>query len=170
MSIVPNKWRKKRRYITRAARVKGQSFTREIISLARSFQYAVWIDAFVHRFNNFVRGRCDQATIEMVATFPELRRVAGFAHWFASNGRPIRDQHWWCVAPDGTVVDPTFAQFLPPVRYEELDLNDPDTEARIPTGVCMNCGEDAYEGRYHCSDECEEVTLAEFNSIARGIE
>lgn len=123
--------------------------------------YAAWIDSFVARNAGFVRGKCDAATTEMVAAFPELRRAAGFAH--VSWGR---DQHWWCVAPDGLIVDPTAAQFGPagtPIRYEELDLNDPATRARVPTGKCMDCGGAVYGGATFCSDACEKAT-ADYHS------
>ena len=121
--------------------------------------YRAWIDAYVaSQPNGFVRGKCDKATQMMVEAFPELRRVAGFAH--VSWGR---DQHWWCVAPDGTIVDPTASQFQGGLAdYEELDL-DKDQD-RIPTGVCMDCGDDTYGGKTFCSDICERATLNYLNT------
>lgn len=40
----------------------------------------------------------------MVEAFPELKRVRGHYHcpWL-SKAQP----HWWCVDPDGNIVDPT---------------------------------------------------------------
>lgn len=122
--------------------------------------YEQWIEAYVAaQPGRFVRGKCDKATQEMVKAFPELRRAAGFV--FSTFGR---EQHWWCVDPNKNVVDPTREQFQVVFEYEELDLNDPETRKRVPTGVCMNCGEDTYEGKTFCSDDCENITLADFNS------
>lgn len=117
--------------------------------------YAEWIAAFVERSKGFTRGKCATATREMVAAFPELRRAGGFAHVIWG-----RDQHWWCVAPDGSIVDPTASQFgLAGVfQYEELDFNDPATRARVPTGHCMDCGGDVYGGATFCGPECEAAT------------
>ena len=114
--------------------------------------YAAWIAAYLTRNDNFVRGRCSRATAEMIEAFPELRRACGFAH--VSWGR---DQHWWCVAPDGSIVDPTVNQFgqLGVLQYEELDPNDTATRARVPSGTCMDCGGDVYNGATFCSSECE---------------
>lgn len=128
--------------------------------------YADWIAAYVARHNGFVRGKCAQAVEMMVAAFPELRRAGGFAH--VSWGR---DQHWWCVAPDGLIVDPTVQQFGPPgtpIRYEELDLNDPATRARVPTGKCMDCGGDVYGGDTFCSTECAAATEAYMKAPLHG--
>lgn len=126
--------------------------------------YADWIEAFVaSQPNGFVRGKCSAATAEMVKMFPELRRVAGFAH--VSWGR---DQHWWCVAPDGSVVDPTVAQFgaIGVIKYEEVDIADPAAAATVPTGVCMDCGGDVYNDDTFCSAECQEATAAYLNGSA----
>src|SRR6478609_5090804 len=106
--------------------------------------YGQWIAEYVTRCNGFVRGKCAEATAEMAQAFPELRRVAGFA--LASWGD---DQHWWCVAPDGSVVDPTAAQFGGVIfRYEEIELANPHRP--IPTGACGNCGEPAFGGSMFC--------------------
>lgn len=122
-------------------------------------EYRAWIEAYVASIpNGFVRGVCADATQLMAAEFPELRRVAGFAH--VSWGR---DQHWWCVAPDGTIVDPTVSQFPGrAVDYEELDLE--KDQERIPTGVCMDCGDDTYGGKLFCSTRCENATLRYLNT------
>ncbi len=118
--------------------------------------YLAWIENYVARqTQRFVRGKCDEATREMVKTFPELRRACGFV--FVMWGR---DEHWWCVAPDGSVVDPTAEQFGPVgvLDYEELNLKNPDDVARIPTGKCMDCGEPTYLGKTFCNDLCERAT------------
>jgi hypothetical protein len=122
--------------------------------------YADWTAAFVAQHNGFVRGLCSEATTKMVVAFPELRRACGFATWVAN--RVVRDQHWWCVAPDGMIVDPTRAQFGgQPVDYEEINLDDPNDRARIPTGRCMNCSGDVFGGATFCSDACEANTMTD---------
>lgn len=123
--------------------------------------YAEWIEQYVSfQEGRYVRGKCASATKAMVVAFPELRRVAGFAH----VDHQWTDQHWWCVAPDGTVVDPTAEQFGQVgqhlVDYEELDLNDPKTRGMIPTGRCMDCGDPVYNGATFCNSECERSTDA----------
>ena len=136
--------------------------------------YAAWIRSYVASVSPFVRGRCRAAAREMAAAFPELRIIAGFAHWRVVDAydvgviRTIRDQHFWCVAPDGAVVDPTASQFLGAVvAYEPLDLDDPTTRERVPSGRCMDCGADCYGVRHFCSDACQESTIASLN---RGVE
>lgn len=113
--------------------------------------YLEWIAAYVAARSGFVRGACSTATLEMVEAFPELRRAGGFV--FVAWGR---DEHFWCVAPDGSIVDPTAAQFPGGVfRYDELDLNDPKTREIVPTGYCMNCGGDTFKGATFCDQDCE---------------
>lgn len=121
--------------------------------------YADWIESYVAaQPNRFVRGKCDEATKAMVEAFPELRRAGGFV--YCDWGR---DQHWWCVAPSGEIVDPTAEQFSSIFEYEELDLNDPEAVKRIPTGVCADCGGPVYEGKYFCGTACESATIAYLN-------
>lgn len=116
--------------------------------------WAEWIEEYVSQQpNRFVRGKCDKATELMVEAFPELKRVAGFVH--CSWGL---DQHWWCVSPEGAVVDPTASQFQSIYQYEELDPEDPATRARVPTGICLDCGEAVYNGDTFCNERCELAT------------
>ena len=114
-------------------------------------KYAQWILEYVIGEDHFVRGKCAAATLGMVKAFPELKRVAGFAHveWGS-------DQHWWCVAPDGTVVDPTSSQFPRKIRYEQLDLDNPVTKSRIPTGKCPECGKHVFNNESFCGDSCSK--------------
>ncbi len=132
-------------------------------------QYEKWITAYVAKCNNYLRGRCTAATKEMCEAFPELRRQSGFA-----NGT----EHFWCVAPDGSVVDPTAAQFRSQdpssamfdieIEYEPLKVGD-----EIRVGKCMNCGspifatikqlEDIDNPKLHrtfCDEDCEKETRA----------
>lgn len=125
--------------------------------------YHDWILQYFTRHGGAVRGLCHEATLEMVAAFPELRRACGFASWTAPNGRKVRDQHWWCVRPEGMIVDPTAQQFLGQVIYEELDLSKEEDRAKIPTGKCMDCGADVYNNDEFCNDACRAATAAFYN-------
>lgn len=120
--------------------------------------YEEWIAENVDRGY----GKCREVVGRMVRAFPDLRRACGFYHCPAWGRR----EHWWCVDREGKVVDPTRAQFpsaepgLGVNRYEELDLTNPADRARIPTGVCMDCGGPVYGGDTFCDATCEEQTMA----------
>lgn len=117
----------------------------------KNLVYAAWIAEYTQAHGGAVLGLCGDATHQMTQAFPELRRVPGLVH-FLGGGTA---QHWWCVSPDGAVVDPTVSQYLPqaPVRYEELE---PGQIEALPTGRCMNCGDDAYRRETFCSEACEK--------------
>lgn len=97
------------------------------------------------------RGRCKELVDAAIQSDPTLTAVRGF-YFCPVWGK--RDQHWWAVKPDGTIVDPSALQF--PSRgygiYEPFD------------GVveCAQCGEEMnedaawrLEGRYaYCSYTC----------------
>jgi hypothetical protein len=54
------------------------------------------------------RGKCKELSEAAVLADPTLKLVRG--HYFC----PIwntEEPHWWCVKPDGTVVDPSRLQF-----------------------------------------------------------
>lgn len=91
-------------------------------------------------------GTCREWSWAMAAFFPELRLAKGrYVQW---DGR--RFCHWWCVGPDGTIVDPTRAQFNPGDYIEITEEKD------VPTGACMNCGEECFEGHQTCCDDCSD--------------
>lgn len=54
-----------------------------------------------------LRGKCREMAEAAAAQEPTLRIVRGH-YWCPYWGEQA---HWWCVRPDGTVVDPTAAQF-----------------------------------------------------------
>lgn len=109
------------------------------------------------------RGWCQSATAAMVVAFPELRRARGYVGRKGLNGLY---PHWWCVAPDGAIVDPTVGQFAhlgKRITYEEYD------EAKhgpLPTGKCPNCGEYIFDGK-GLHEECAAEYLAYLNREAR---
>jgi hypothetical protein len=140
-------------------------------------KHSEWIEEY--KANNRVREGCEHATELMCKAFPELKRVAGFVlmdvegmnkemieSCLPSPNMSLFDrrlvwerppgpvQHWWCVDPDGLIVDPTFSQFLASpkllyVAYSE-ELHGPK-----PEGKCLDCGELIF-GREDsvCSDIC----------------
>ncbi len=121
-----------------------------------SFKYETWIDDYVALRNGNVRHRCQGASAEMAGAFPELRRVRGYAHhpdgWSTA--------HWWCETEDGTVLDPTAAQFSQSViRYEEYDEA---VHGPLPVGKCGDCGAFLYAPQSgFCDDVCENAFRAE---------
>jgi hypothetical protein len=110
--------------------------------------YTEWIETYQGQ----VYGMCASLTQQMIEAFPELKRVRG--HYLD----PVwgRREHWWCVAPDGSIVDPTKSQF--PSKgmgpYKEHVEGTPE-----PTGKCHNCGDYCYNGHSFCSLECEKDTM-----------
>lgn len=128
--------------------------------------YADWINATVPKGYG-CRGTCRRYSELMVAAFPELRLACGFVVLLGHKD----EQHWWCVAPDGTVIDPTSGQFAGwtvVLHYDEVDLDDEVDRARIPTGKCMNCGEFCYGGRRNaCSPACDSELSDYFDGVRR---
>jgi hypothetical protein len=96
------------------------------------------------------RGRCKELSEAACAADPTLTLVRG--HYFCPLWN-TDEQHWWCVKPDGTIVDPTREQF-------------PSKGGGIYTPFngmceCAECGTEVpeekavIEGRYaFCSSKC----------------
>jgi hypothetical protein len=105
----------------------------------RAEQYEEWIVVNVNDPHN----TCRQWAHAMVEWFPELAIARG---WYVE---PLlgRVEHWWCLTPSGTVIDPTAAQFPTGGEYEPVT-----DESQVPTGACLNCGDSVYEGLTCCSD------------------
>jgi hypothetical protein len=113
-------------------------------------------------------GQCNHISRKMQAAFPELRIARG-AYDCPSWGRRL---HWWLVTEDGTVVDPTAAQFPSGGlgRYEEWA--DDEVEERCPIGKCANCGDEIYKSDNApcdmiCSEECGRAYTAYLSGFAR---
>jgi hypothetical protein len=94
-----------------------------------------------------LRGRCKEMAEAAVAADPSLTLVRGWyddPHWGSQ-------EHWWTTRPDGTIHDPTAAQFPVPNVVEWY---------RPFEGVypCMECGNEVPEGELVmgccCSGEC----------------
>ncbi len=106
------------------------------VALEPATAYAAWIAKAIAPEPHRVRGHCRMATGAMIEAFHELRQVRGYylcPHWG-------EQQHWWCVALDGSVVDPTAHQFPSKGQglYRELAGDE------LPVGKCMDCGSDTF--------------------------
>lgn len=95
------------------------------------------------------RGRCKELSEAAVLQDPTLKLVRGYYYCNVYG----KQAHWWCVRPDGTIVDPTAKQFPSNGTgvYEPFD------------GIveCAECGKEMkeaearLEGRYaFCSLRC----------------
>lgn len=127
-------------------------------------KYVQWVNEW--RRSNDQRYRCRSASNSLVEAFPELRLVRGWAHVFYDEGvlgtRTAHYEHWWCEAPDGTVVDATNEQWISDLGgeifgYEEYD---PQFHGPEPIGKCMCCGMLIFPGdngdcTWACTPECE---------------
>lgn len=122
-----------------------------------SIAYAAWIECYVARCGGpeATLGRCESAAKEMAAACPELTVTAGHVMCPEPWGRR---GHWWCTAPDGSIVDPTRGQF--PFFDEELSYEPYVEGADVRLGRCMDCGESiwgpASRGyQQFCDESCE---------------
>jgi hypothetical protein len=116
-----------------------------------------WIRANVEN----PQGQCAEITAAMAQAFHELRRVRGHYYCLTWGERA----HWWLVAPDGTVVDPTAAQF--PSRglghYEEWQEG-----AEEPVGRCANCGGEIYASSGYTDTVCSDLCARSYESYLMG--
>lgn len=130
----------------------------------RDETYEDWIAGYVKSQTGNVRYRCQSASEAMAKAFPELRLARGWVTLESSD----RLEHWWCVTPNGAVIDPTEFQFDDyrgaPESYEEYDEG---KHGSLPTGKCPECGEFIYDGR-DLHPECEQSYLAYLNGVTRG--
>jgi len=127
--------------------------------------YQVWIEDTIEGDGY---AQCEKVVTEMAEMFPELEARKGFYHDLIWGRRT----HWWCRHREtGRIIDPTGLQHptgsLFPESdgaYEDLtDLPDEELARRVPSGVCMDCGDPVYEGKTFCSTSCERATLAYLN-------
>jgi hypothetical protein len=93
-----------------------------------------------------LRGKCHEYAEAAVAADPSLTLTRG---WYCD---PIwgREEHWWTTRPDGSIFDPTSAQF--PMGGVEQWYE--PFEGHYP---CMECGGDVLEADLVngcCSSRC----------------
>jgi len=103
------------------------------------------------------RGKCKEFVDQAVKDDPSLTAVRG--HYYCPMWG--KQAHWWCVRPDGTVYDPTVAQFPRPHIGEYVPFDG--------TVECAECGRVVGEnfakidGRYaFCSYECNAKFVGVF--------
>lgn len=112
-------------------------------------EYQKWIE---HHVADKGTGKCKEITQAMQEAFPELRLIRGHYYCLVWGER----EHWWLVDVDGSIVDPTAAQFPSKGgRYEALADDTPE-----PTGKCPNCGEYCYGSGECCSEACHKSYVA----------
>lgn len=117
---------------------------RQLIAEERSYYHASQRDKLTDQ--DICRHKCVGFTEKLAKLHPELTLQAGFVHFktFADQGFK-GSEHWWCLTPEGQIIDPSVAQFgevteANPLVYTPFN---PDTH-KIIIGKCMNCGWEIY--------------------------
>jgi hypothetical protein len=124
-------------------------------------EYKQWIDDWLLSHSSIAA--CSSATWDMMRTFPELRRVRG--HYYCTIWGPR--EHWWLIATDGSVVDPTAEQFPSRGTGEYVELDYFRDTSLDPTGKCPNCGGTCYGGADFCDDDCANDFINDLNDEIR---
>lgn len=104
------------------------------------------------------RGKCKEMSEAACLADPTLRLARGHYH----DAMWGEQAHWWCVKPDGTIIDPTKDQF--PTKgsgaYIEFD-------GRVE---CSNCGKEGTEDIFDCSHGrycfCSSQCYGQFVGVA----
>jgi len=118
-------------------------------------RYQAWIDA--QALPEYPVGLCYHVSHKMAQAFPELVLTRGHVTMPCPDRGTKRWPHWWLVAPDGSIVDPTAAQF-PGTTAADYEAEPMD--AAEPTGKCLECGEYTYNGDTFCSAAHERSYMA----------
>lgn len=136
-------------------------------------RYAEWIKEHVPSEPIQVRGSCGHWSGKMKEAFPELELQAGIYIPYGKVYNPDLDvqdkvffglNHWWLKAPDGSIVDPTFHQFVFEVDGQ-VGTYDFIPEDQRPIGKCMNCGNLCWRDSHSsmsCSPDCDEDLRREY--------
>lgn len=126
-------------------------------------RYATWIEDLQRRRGGDVYNACEEVTLEMLAAFPELRRVRGLVEML-EHPDERRRPHWWLVDEHGVIVDPTREQFPGAIAYEEVA-----EERGKVDGRCLNCDGLVYRNDDHggcCSEACATALAAYYEAEA----
>ena len=98
------------------------------------------------------RGKCKEMAQAAIADDPSLRLVRGFYTCPIWNKR---EQHWWTVRPDGTIYDPSCAQFPSNGMGEYEEFNGEWTCDECGSQFAEGANESQYHGKYaFCSTTC----------------
>lgn len=122
--------------------------------------YRAWMADYAERAG-YLRGKCTTATREMVAAFPELRRVRGFVSvvGFGVGGDDV--EHAWCESDDGEIFDPTVKQFPAVADYRAFEPGDV-----VRVGKCMQCGFEIYARMRRLAEPGDDAAAFERDLIA----
>lgn len=97
------------------------------------------------------RGKCKEMSEALVAADPTLTLVRG--HYIDSQWG--EQPHWWTKKPDGTIVDPTAAQFPSKGKGEYVEFDGfvecAECHERVPEAQAQIIGNGHYAV---CSDLC----------------
>ncbi len=88
----------------------------------------------------------------MKRAFPELKRERGNVYIRSGHHRP----HWWLIAPNGDIVDPSNSQFQESYYGADNGIIEyiPLIDKRVPKGNCMNCGDLCFDHGVACTESC----------------
>lgn len=106
------------------------------------------------------RGKCKEMSEGLCTEDQTLTLVRGH---YSCPVWGTEEPHWWCVKPDGTIVDPTSKQFPSNGFGEYVEF-----DGRVCCSECGKEGEEkdfSYESNYaFCSTKCHMrfVGLEEF--------
>lgn len=126
------------------AKPEYEAFRAELVAKARAQYHPVQRDTLPEYY--IVKARCMEFSNAFVEKFPELRTERG---WINSQEREAKGwsagEHWWCVDPEGNIVDPSLNQFAFWREPEKLvyKVFNPETDV-IYIGRCHNCGDPIY--------------------------
>jgi len=124
-------------------------------------EYAAWIEKHCAGPQG---GFCHSRATDMQEAFPELVLCRGYYVSVLDGSRP----HWWLKDAEGSVIDPTAAQFQMKDGgvYQEYEES---IHGELPIGKCMNCGSEVFESENPpasccCSPECGQALDGFYNS------
>ena len=133
-----------------AIRVQKHNDKRANVFIDDEFAFGLdLIEAAKLSKGQYLRGRCYEMASELCAKFPELTLTRG--HYLCTEWGS--QEHWWVVAPNGEIIDPTAGQFPSQGHgtYVPWDESQPE-----PTGKCPVCGRYTYNRDYTCPDTCTQ--------------
>ena len=96
------------------------------------------------------RGKCKEMAEAAILANPALRLVRGYYLC------PLwgKQAHWWCVSPDGTIVDPTVKQFPTKGAAAEYIEFDGNIECEYCRKEVLEADVYRHEHHAYCSYEC----------------
>lgn len=123
------------------AKPEYEAFRVELVAKARSIYNPTQRDTLPEYY--IVKARCAEFSQAFAKQFPELRTERGWVKDHITIGQGT--EHWWCVDPEGNIVDPSLNQFRMWRQPEKLvyTVFNPEKD-HIYIGRCHNCGDGIY--------------------------